>query len=635
MTAGQMHMEQLAEWLRQEKQTDKAQYEAKLDKFSVKQRVRQGITWYPVALRKDYLGTGERLVVELDRTAGIGLPHQLGSGSIVRWFSNAAGQVDMPSVSAVVNYVKGDLLVMTLSQDELPDWVRDGKLGVDLLFDEGSYRVMEETLVLTRKAENNRVAELREVLAGKLAPRFHQSEPLTLPDLNASQNKALIHALSAREVGLIHGPPGTGKTTTLVATVGQVVQRENQTLVCAASNAAVDLLVDKLAKLGLRVLRLGHPARVTEEALQHTLDHQLTLQPEHKELKKLRKQADEYRALAKQYKRNFGKEERQQRQMLLRESKDLKAEARRLENYMLDRVSYQTQVFCCTLTGANHVALSDKRFKTVFIDEAAQAPEPACWIPLQKAGRVILAGDHHQLPPTVKDLQVAKAGYARTLFERLALDRKVGEMLETQYRMHAEIMQFSSQYFYHGRLEAHESVASRKLEELEPITFLDTAGTGFEEKVNVDTLSTGNPEEARLLLQRAAATVAAQPEERRQTLRIGVIAPYRAQVDILKDLLADFPELVALGKQLAISTVDSFQGQERDIIAISLTRSNEKGEIGFLADVRRMNVAMTRAKLHLLMVGDSATLGNHAFYKAVLDYVQALGYYHSAFEYIY
>ncbi|MEL6536146.1 MAG: AAA domain-containing protein [Bacteroidota bacterium] len=634
MTAGTEHLEQLSQWLEQERRTDREQYEARLDRFSIKQRREQGITWYPVSKRKDYLGTGERLIVEVERMAGQDENHVLQSGGVVRWFVNTGDKKGgMPSVNAVINYIKGDKLVMTLQDDELPDWVYDGKLGIDLLFDEGTYRAMNEALRQTTKAAGTRLAELRELLAGNLKPRFAEPQAWELPKLNESQNRALAHVLAAQDVGIINGPPGTGKTTTLVATVEQVVAQDKRTLVCAASNAAVDLLVDKLSAAGLKVLRLGHPARVTEEALTHTLDHQLTTLPEYKDLKDLRKKADEYRAMAYQYKRKFGPEERKQRGMLLRESKQMRTEARYLEEYLLDKVSQATQVFCSTLTGSNHPALADKKFGTVFIDEAAQALEPACWIPLGRTERVILAGDHHQLPPTVKDLDVAKAGFAKTMFERLALERGVGEMLETQYRMHTQIMDFSSHYFYDSRLLAHPSVASATLGEEDPVAFVDTAGTGYEEKVDPETLSTGNEEEARLLLKLVQQRVEQLNEEEQAQLRVGVIAPYRAQVEHLNQMLEDFPTLVEMGKRLNISTVDAFQGQERDLIAITLTRSNDKGVIGFLGDVRRMNVALTRAKKQLLVIGDSATLGTHPFYQAFLDYVQEIGAYHSAFEY--
>ncbi|HAA22626.1 MAG TPA: IGHMBP2 family helicase [Cytophagales bacterium] len=634
MTAGTEHLEQLGKWLEQERKTDRAQYEARLDRFSIKQRREQGITWYPVSKRKDYLGTGERLIVEVERMAGQEENHVLQSGGVVRWFVNTGDKKgNMPSVNAVINYIKGDKLVMTLQDDELPDWVFDGKLGIDLLFDEGTYRAMEEALRNTKKAAGTRLAELRELLAGKLQPRFDALQNWELPKLNESQNRALAHVLAAKDVGIIHGPPGTGKTTTLVVAVEQVVNLEKRTLVCAASNAAVDLLVDKLSAAGLKVLRLGHPARVTEEALQHTLDHQLTTLPEYKDLKDLRKRADEYRAMAYQYKRKFGPEERKQRSMLLRESKQMRNDARLLEEYLLDKVTAATQVFCSTLTGSNHSAIAEKKFGTVFIDEAAQALEPACWIPLGRAERVVLAGDHHQLPPTVKDFEVARAGFARTLFERLALDRGVGEMLEMQYRMHTQIMKFSSGYFYEDRLQAYEGVASATLGTEDPVSFVDTAGTGYEEKVDPETLSTGNEEEARLLLRLVQQRVETLTAEERGPIRIGIIAPYRAQVEHLNRLLEDYPTLTELGKQLNISTVDAFQGQERDLIAITLTRSNDKGEIGFLGDVRRMNVALTRAKRQLLVIGDSATLGTNPFYQAFLDYVQEIGAYYSAFEY--
>jgi ATP-dependent RNA/DNA helicase IGHMBP2 len=407
-------------------------------------------------------------------------------------------------------------------------------------------------------------------------------------------------------------------------------------LVSAPSNAAIDLLVDKLSEQGLNVLRIGHPARVTEQSLSKTLDARIASHPNYQELRALRKKMEQVRSSAMKYKRNFGWQEKEQRRLLLQEAKALKSDADTLEFYIVNDLLQNAQAICCTLVGSSHPVLRGRKFKTVFIDEAAQALEPACWIPLLRAERAVFAGDHQQLPPTIKSVEASREGLARTLFEKgIEKQPHCVSMLEVQYRMHEQIMRFSSDYFYNGRLIAHESVKAALLRPGQaPVEFIDTAGCGYNETQDPETLSRLNEEEARLLIHLVEMLVeeigaGAWIDER---LTMGIITPYRAQVDHLQKLAEASPVLEPLQALITINTVDAFQGQERDVIAISFVRSNDKGEVGFLGDIRRTNVAMTRARKKLIMAGDSATLGSHPFYLKLLDFVQEGGFYKSAFE---
>jgi len=626
------------ELIKLERQADLDYYRQKVLLRSLQQRTKEGTTWYPVRLKRDYIGTGERLIIEIDRTSHLDLPHAFQSGKSVSVFSNAGGKPEKDHVNGVINYVRDNTMVITLNADELPDWIEDSLLGVDVMFDEMSYREMEFALKEVMKAEGSRVAELREVLIGKEKPAMDKSNHKCLPPskLNSSQVAALEKAIAVNDVGFIHGPPGTGKTTTLVHAITQVVRDEKQVLVCAPSNAAVDLLTDKLSEQGLSVLRMGHPARVTEQSLSKTLDAKIADHPSYRELRVLRKKMEQLKSTALKYKRNFGYSERQERKLLLQESRALKADADLLEFYIVNDLLQSTQVICCTLVGSSHPVLRGKKFQTVFIDEAAQALEPACWIPVLRSHRVIFAGDHQQLPPTIKSNEAAKLGLAETLFEK-GIERhpEMSVMLKVQYRMHQEIMKFSAEYFYDNALVADDSVKNETLTPDEsPVEFIDTAGCGYNEAQDPETLSRFNVDEARLLIGVAEALV-----ERIGTdiwldknLSLGIITPYRAQVDYLHKLAESSVILEPLHALISINTVDAFQGQERDVIAISFVRSNDKSEVGFLGDIRRTNVAMTRAKKKLIMVGDSATLGSHPFYTELLDYVQGRGFYKSAFE---
>ena len=636
-----------------EQREDQAQFKLKNAKASIQERQRRGLTWYPVTITQEDIGFGGKMVLELERPASQQGLHLFQVGRNASLFGAAAAQSeDPPTLHGVVTGVRRNKLQLTTTKEELPDWVLDGgRLGIDLTFDEVSYREMDQALGEVIGARGNRLAELRDVLLGARQARFrapHVDDLFYPSPLNDSQLAAVRHVITAQDVGIIHGPPGTGKTTTLVQAVLETIRRERRVLVCAPSNTAVDLLTEKLAERGVNVIRMGNPSRVSDLLLSHTLDARVMAHPNYSKMRAIRQTADQYRdkanELARQSVRNLGFEARQQRQQFRDESRQLFLQADDLERYITEQVLESVQIITCTLVGASNRNIRHLSFDTVFIDEAAQALEPGCWIPIAKGQRVILAGDHHQLPPTVKSEKAAREGLRETLFEK-CIQRQPGtaRMLNLQYRMHQQIMAFSSERFYGGQLQADASVRDAGLEAYDPcfatdlpVEFLDTAGFGFLEVTIPESRSTANPEEADLLLQRLTqllklCDLAAHQED---PLTIGVIAPYRAQINCLKDAIEVNEQLNGLVQQrlLSVGTVDSFQGQERDIIAISLTRSNRSGDIGFLSDIRRMNVGMTRARRKLLVVGDSSTLSVHPFFKELLAFVVRIGGYRSAWE---
>jgi ATP-dependent RNA/DNA helicase IGHMBP2 len=685
--------------MRLEQKEDLALFKLKTAKSSIQERQRRGFTWYPVTITKEDIGFGGKLVLELERPAGQQGLHLFQVGKNAQLFGGAPAQSsDQPTLSGVVTGVRRNKLLLTTTKEDLPDWVQDGgKLGIDLTFDEVSYREMDHALGEVMGVRGNRLAQLRDVLLGAEEARFFapkvapnvalnlapdavsnpepQADDLFYPNpLNDSQLAAVRHVLAAKDVAIIHGPPGTGKTTTLVQAILETTRRERRVLVCAPSNTAVDLLTEKLAERGVSVIRLGNPSRVSELLLKHTLDAQVMAHPSHSKMRAMRQTADQLRETASQYLRDFGFEERQQRRLLKEEARQLFQQADDLERHITEQVLESVQIITCTLVGASNRNIRQLSFDSVFIDEAAQALEPGCWIPIAKGQRVVLAGDHHQLPPTVKSEKAALEGLRETLFEKcIKRQPATARMLTVQYRMHQQIMAFSSERFYGGQLQAHESVRGAGLDAYHadfapdlPVEFLDTAGFGFLEITIPESRSTANPEEADLLLQRLAQLLRTcgpavheqvEPEEkesgqreheqkrheqkeheqgapRQAQLTIGVIAPYRAQINYLKDAIEENEQLNRLVQHrlLSVGTVDSFQGQERDVIAISLTRSNNSGEIGFLADIRRMNVGMTRARRKLLLVGDSSTLSANPFFKDLLAYVQRIGGYRTAWE---
>lgn len=635
--------------LKLEQQEDLEQFKIKSAKTSIAERQHRGLTWYPVKITKEEIGFGGKLVLELERPASQNSLHLFQVGRNAALFGNIPNRAatDRPTLNGVITAVRRNKILLATNKEDLPDWVDEGKLGVDLTFDEVSYREMEHALQKVMGAYENRLAELRDILLGGKPARFRDESEATLyypSPLNESQLAAVRHVLAAKDVAIIHGPPGTGKTTTLVQAILETIRRERRVLVCAPSNTAVDLLTEKLAERGVNVIRMGNPSRVSDLLLEHTLDAQIMAHRSYPELKSMRQTAEQYREAAGKYKRHYGWEEREQRRMLKEQAHQMLQDSDNLERYITEDLLDKVQVLTCTLVGAGNRAIRHLTYETVFIDEAAQALEPGCWIPITKGNRVVLAGDHQQLPPTVKSEQAARDGLRETLFEKcITRQSDTARMLTVQYRMHEQIMEFSSEQFYDGKLIAAPIVAHADLADYDlrfapdlAVEFLDTAGFGFQELGIPESRSVANPEEADLLLRRLSELLSVYVPEDHLTdlLTVGVIAPYRAQINYLKDKVEEVPELAEMvtHRLLSVGTVDSFQGQERDIICITMTRSNDTGDIGFLSDIRRMNVAMTRARRKLLIVGDSSTLGRHDFYKAFLDYVESIGAYRTAWE---
>ena len=628
-----------------EQKEDQAQFKLNNASATIKERRRRGLTWYPVTITQEDIGFGGKVVLELERPAHRQDLHLFQVGKNASLFSDAPGNSgpDRPVLSGVVTSVRRNKLLLATTKEALPDWALDGStLGIDLTFDEVSYREMNQALSAVMLAHGNRLAVLRDVLLGARPASFreHKADDLFYPSaLNDSQLAAVRHVVAAQDVAIIHGPPGTGKTTTLVQTILETIRRERRVLVSASSNTAVDLLTEKLAERGVNVIRIGNPSRVSDLLLQHTLDAGVMAHASYSKMHAMRQTAEQHRQTANEHVRHFGFEERQHRQWLREEARALRQAADDLERFITEDVLESVQVITCTLVGASNRHIRHLIFETVFIDEAAQALEPGCWIPIAKGQRIVLAGDHHQLPPTVKSEKAAREGLRETLFEKcIQRQPQTARMLTVQYRMHEHIMGFCSEKFYGSQLVPHLSVRHAGLEAYDPrfapdlpMEFIDTAGCGFLEVAIPESRSTANPKEAHLLLQRLAQLLGPydSTEPQQAPLTIGVIAPYRAQINYLKDAIEDSAALndLLLQRRLSVGTVDSFQGQERDIIAISLTRSNTQGEIGFLSDIRRMNVGMTRARRKLLLVGDSSTLCCHPFFVDLLVYVKRIGGY--------
>ncbi len=619
-------LKQVLELLQAEKRAEQDFYKDLLANSSVKERVKSGVSWYPLQVQEKGFGLGEYPFVVLERSAGSGY-HRFSGGQSVRIFRNSESEKE--EVDGVIHFVSHDKMKVIVYADDFPDWIDDGKIGVDQLFDEQSFKEMERALEKVLNAERDRLSELAEFILGEKEPGFDPKYyEINIPNLNESQNKAMNQALSAQDIAIIHGPPGTGKTTTIAETLVQLCKKEKQILVCAPSNAAADLLTAKAAEKGLNTVRVGNLSRIHDSIVAHTLEGKVGGSDQFKEIKKIKKSADELRRMAWKYKRNFGKEEREQRKLLIAEAKVTAKQAIDLENNLVDKILNEAQVITCTLVGAMNRYIQDREFSTVIIDEAAQALEPACWIPITKAQKVIMAGDPWQLPPTVKAMDPNSKGLEVTLMEKCINKDKPNTLLETQYRMNEIIMGFSNQKFYESKLKAAESVASWQLDcdRNAPLEFVDTAGTGFEEQQDEESLSYFNEGEANILLNHLQQHLIDTPN-----ISIGIIAPYSAQVKHLKDRISEFEDLQ---DKVAVNTVDSFQGQERDVIYISMVRSNEEGNIGFLSDYRRMNVAMTRARKKLILIGDSGTLGNHKFYADFLDYVDRNEAYVSGWEFM-
>lgn len=623
----------LREMVQLEKQEDFEQHRQKILKLPLDKRVSEGYSWYPVVISKSGYALGDRAYVIVERS-GSDKPDQFRAGKTVSLFTQQP-EVRNPEKTGVIQFVNRNRMKIILNSSDLPDWLGLGQIGVNLMFDERTYLEMDKALVQVMKAKGNRLAELRDVLFSKQAALFDPTpHTYTIPTLNDSQNTAINQISAARDVAVIHGPPGTGKTTTLVQAIKILVQTESTVLVTAPSNTAVDVLTERLADTGLNVVRIGNISRVDESILSHTLDWQISNHPDSKNIKKVKIEAAELRRQAKRFKRNFGPEERRERGQMFRQAGELNAWARQLEDRLLDHILSSAQVITCTLVGAANDVLKKRHFRTVLIDEAAQALEPACWIPITKASRVVLAGDPFQLPPTVKSRAAEKEGLNITLIEKCLQRLEHTSLLKVQYRMNELIMGFSNQQFYEGALIAAETVKEHRLpiENNHPLVFIDTAGCSFDEKLQLAYLSRYNPEEFLILREHLYALIKDYREQEQELPDIAIISPYREQVKYMYNAIADDPELTEI--PLTINTIDGFQGQESDVVYISLVRSNAKGEIGFLKDYRRMNVAMTRARQLLTVIGDSATIGNDQFYIDFLEYSEKHGEYRTAWEYM-
>ncbi|PYF77270.1 AAA domain-containing protein [Pedobacter nutrimenti] len=631
------YFEKLLHLLKMEEAEDFKAYQQQTAHHSAAQRRQEGLCWYPVAIRGSEMGRGDYLSVELERTTHQDLSHQFRFGASAALFSNHHPGQDR--LEGLVSFQVGNRMKITLKTDELPDWASDGKLGVDLLFDNNSYAEMKNALKTAGALTEKSVSwPLVQTLCGLRAPVFDLPKtPVKTSGLNAVQQSAVEKILGARELAIVHGPPGTGKTTTLVQAIKALYAQEAKPiLVVAPSNTAVDLLSEKLAEQEMNVVRIGNPVRVSQHLLSLTLDGRIAEHKNMKEVRNLKKQANEFRNMAHKYKRNFGKAEKEQRKALFDEAHKILKEAERTEQYVTQQVLSGAQVITATLVGANHYTVKGLEFHTVVIDEAGQALEPACWIPILKARKLVLAGDHCQLPPTLKSDSAAKEGLNLTLLEKCAgLYPQAVVLLEEQYRMNQAIMGYSSAVFYQNRLKANQAVAGHLLfKDDAPLLFIDTAGCSFEEQAAGTSLV--NPEEAFFLLGNLSSFSKVFPLHfpAEEFPSVAIISPYKEQVAFLKEKLKEHSDLMAFSQQISINTIDSFQGQEKDLVYISLTRSNPQGSIGFLSDIRRMNVAMTRAKKKLVVIGDSATLSRSEFYAGFMDYAEKQGAYFSAWEFM-
>lgn len=594
---------------------EKSEFERLSGEQGVMRRVARGQCWFPVRLGRSYYNSLNRFVVEVarDEVADDG-DSAFEYGRQVRFFYEALdGKIIYRNFPAMVSFCDGGHMAVVLpSTSALKEIDGVARLGVDLAFDETSFAAMREALDDVASAKGSRLAELRDVLCGFVAPGFRELQPMAFPWLNASQQRAVNKTLCCRDVMVVHGPPGTGKTTTLVEAVYETLRREPQVMVCAQSNAAVDWICGKLIDRGVPVLRVGNPARVDDKVLSATYERQFEAHPDYPELWGVRKAIREVAAGRRRMSRADAL-------ALSNRLHNLRRRAVELEVKIQVEIFESARVVASTLVGSDNAVLKGRRFTTLYIDEAGQALEAACWIAIRKADRVIFAGDHCQLPPTVKSVEAERAGLSRSLMESVVDKcRSAVELLTVQYRMNEAIMRFSSDWFYGGRLQAAEEVKCRGILDFDsPVEWLDTSEMDFSEKYVSATGGRVNPDEGEFMLDSLEAYIKRIGEKRveDENLDFAVISPYKAQVSWLRRNAKKRNVLRRLKGKIAINTIDGFQGQERDVVFISLVRSNDDGKIGFLSDLRRMNVAMTRARMKLVIIGSAATLTRHPFYE--------------------
>ena len=665
--------------------TEKEAFRKLTEQIGMRRKVKRGDAWFPLRIGKSFYNSLNQKSIEVFRTSDEEIDHNFEFGRPVVFFKSeersvkseefnsssddvsnknkgnlSEGQENSSlithhsslkyfSFTGTVSYVDGDRMVINVPDSvSLLDLQTEEPIGVQLSFDETSYKLMFEALDRTMKAKNNRLAYLRDLFySHQKAGRF-SFEPMKFPWLNPTQERAVNEVLWAKDVAIVHGPPGTGKTTTLVEAINETLMRESQVLVCAQSNMAVDWISEKLVDRGINVLRIGNPTRVNDKMLGFTYERRFESHPDYPQLWAIRKAIRELRSNRKKGSESF-------HQKMDR----LRSRAAEIEIRINAELFGEARVIACTLVGSAHRLLEGMKFGTLFIDEAAQALEAACWIPMRRASRVILAGDHCQLPPTVKSIAALRAGLGKTLMERIAENKpEVVTLLKIQYRMNEEIMRFSSDWFYGGQVESAPQIKYRSILDFDhPITWIDTSNEenqmtiegedapedsastsssssaanqnsdlNFKEQFVGESFGRINKAEAELTLLTLAEYFTKIGKQRvlGDSIDVGIISPYRAQVQYLKKLIKKYEFFKPYRRLISVNTVDGFQGQERDVILISLVRSNDEGQIGFLKDLRRMNVAMTRARMKLIILGNKETMTQHPFYKKLWEYVEAI-----------
>ena len=612
------YLQNLYALLRKEYEYEKEQFKQQTERFGIERKVRRGMCWYPLRLKGNYYNSLNQLVVEVEREEGRGDEHLFEYGKPVSFFVRPLfGDLRYLNFVATVSYVEEDRMVIVLpNTDALLALQGDEKIGVQLYFDEISYRTMFDALKQVISAKKSRLADLRDIFHGVQRPAVFSLFPMRFPWLNPTQEAAVNKVLCAKDVAVVHGPPGTGKTTTLVEAIYETLHRETQVLVCAQSNMAVDWISEMLVDRGVNVLRIGNPSRVNDKMLSFTYERRFESHPDYHQLWSIRKAI---RGLYDGLRKGHG------RDAIRTKINTLKDRASEIEVRINESLFSEARVVACTLVGSANYLLYGKKFGTLFIDEAAQALEAACWIPIRKADRVILAGDHCQLPPTIKSPEALKDGLGRTLMQCIVKHHpEVVSMLTVQYRMNDAIMQFSSDWFYGGMLQSAPAVKCRGILDFDtPIEWVNTEELAGKEELMTESGSRINTEEAEFAVGTLKNYILRIGKQRffDEGFDVGLISPYKAQVRYLRQLLKRDSFFKPFRSSITIDTVDGFQGQERDIILISLVRANEEGTIGFLSDLRRMNVAITRARMKLIILGDRSTLTKHPFYRRLYEYI--------------
>lgn len=611
-------MQEQLRLLRMEYNYEKEEFQRQSETMGIARKVKRGLCWFPVTVGRNYYNSLNQLVLEVTRSEDTDIEHNFEYGKPVCFFHQSGnGDIKYLNFTAIVSYADETRMVVSMpGMGAVLDLQHYERLGVQLYFDESGYRTMFQALNEVIQAKGDRLAELRDIFLGTSKATFRELYPMRFPWLNPTQEAAVNKVLCARDVAIVHGPPGTGKTTTLVEAIYETLHREPQVLVCAQSNMAVDWISEKLTDRGINnVLRIGNPTRVNDKMLSFTYERRFEAHPSYSELWSIRK---ELRQLGNKTRRGSYDAREALRSRISR----LRDRATALEIQINADLFDSAHVIASTLMSSNHRLLDRQHFGTLFIDEAAQALEASCWIAIRKADRVIFAGDHCQLPPTIKCYDAARNGLDKTLMEQLVANRpNAVSLLKIQYRMHQDIMRFSSEWFYNGALEAAPEVRYRGILDWDrPISWIDTSSMDFKEEFVGETFGRINKPEADLLLQNLQAYIEHIGGSRilEERIDFGVISPYKAQVQYLRGRIKSNDVLRPYRNLITVNTVDGFQGQERDVIFISLVRANERGEIGFLRDLRRMNVAITRARMKLVIFGDADTLSHHPFYKKLI-----------------